>query len=200
MRFQLLAPLFFLFFLALGDVKDTDQISNLIESFGFLADALDLASLDRLFFTDATFDAGDGNGPVQGIPAINALIREIEFPGTFRRSQTTSKLVQLNPPFSGLGLATNANATTYVTVKYFGEGAQRGRATSFFAEFHDTFVRTGDFYTPGGWKFNTRVFNLYVSYIPFPIPISGQIKLLMLLLIHHSLSSFSPSISFVLDG
>ena len=151
MRFQLLAPLFFLFFLALGDVEDTVQISNLIESFGSLADALDLASLDRLFFTDATFDAGDGNGPVQGIPAINTLITEIEFPGTFRRSQTTSKLVQLNPPFSGLGLATSANATTYVTVKYFGEGAQRGLATSFFAE--DSKTRLSEraiFIRPGG--------------------------------------------------
>lgn len=171
MRFQFLAPLFSLFLLALGGVEDNIYIRSEIDFFNFITDAKLFSRLDEVFAPNATFRIVEETtqiASVQGISDIEALAASVEYPGVVTQSASATNLIVLHSPFDLLGSAATANATTYITVTYFGLGARRGQTASIFAVYEDTFVKTGDFAIFGGWKFNSRVFTTFVSFSRSP--------------------------------
>ena len=167
MRFQFLAPLFSLFLLALGGVEDNIYIRSEIDYFNFVTDARQYFRLDDIFAPNATFRIVEETTQIasaQGISDIKALVASGEPPGVVTQIASSTNLIQLDPPFDGLGSAARANSTTYISVTYFGQGARRGQTAFIFAVYEDTFVKTGDFVNFGGWKFNSRVFTTYVCF------------------------------------
>ncbi|MCJ1271785.1 hypothetical protein MMC22_011690 [Lobaria immixta] len=147
MRLQFLAILCSLFLLALAGVEDNIRINELIDAVNFYEDAKDWDSLNRLFLPNATYTIFDEDVQVdfvRGIVAIKAVI--------------SGSVTGNHYPFDPLGSAAKANATTYLTITFFGRGAQEGQTKFIFAVNQDTFVKTGDFRKYGGWKFSSRVF------------------------------------------
>lgn len=145
----------------LCSTDDNLNIRDLIGDFAFYAEDKNFDAIGSLFTANATYNAG--SEPVQGVPAIEAILSALlpaGFPTAFDVLQ--SRIV-LGPPFDRLGAAGTATALTSLVVIYFGQGDLKGQEYDIPARYSDTLVKTG---LPGygGWRFSSRAFLGRVSY------------------------------------
>lgn len=199
MRFQLLATLCSLFLLALAGLQDNRYIKGEIDFVNFVEDAKDFNRLNRVFLPNATYTIFEEDVQVdfvRGIVPIKASISRFLYPGTVTQSASTTQLIELDYPFDPIGSAATANATTYVTITFFGRGNQSGLTKSYFGVYQDRFVKTGNFEVFGGWKFSSRVFTTFVSFFPAFNLYSGQTKISPLLPLSPRPPSLPPLLPF----
>lgn len=163
-----------LFHLALGAPDDNVNIARITEDyvnieritndFNIYADDKNFAAIGALFIRNGTYDPG--NGPVQGIPKIEATLSGILTAGTVTQFALTTQRIVLLEPYDALGAKT-ATTLTYVTVTFFGQGKLKGKFASIPARYTDKLVKTSA-QPYGGWEFSSRVFRLQVSFFSNP--------------------------------
>ena len=147
----------FLFTPSISSPDDVLYIQKLIADFSLNLDAKNFQAVDSTFLPTATFDSD--TGVVTGIPAIKKFLAGI-VQNNATQSTLSTQSIDLAAPFDVQGSASNASATSYLSVSYIGQGVNAGKVIVASGSFKDQLVKTGDFGIYGGWKFSSRTSRL----------------------------------------
>lgn len=162
----LLLSLLSLTYLCLASPAGNLYVQKTLADYAFILDSGSLSgvqefsSFDKVFTSDITFDFGSPIGIVQGLANVESTFRRQFPPGTVTQNVVTTESISQSK-FDDQGSAFAAEARSYLTVTYFGQGHLTGQILTFYGRFEDTLIRT-ELQGNAGWRITNRTARFFV--------------------------------------
>lgn len=154
-----------MFFVALGlcfKKYDLVSLEALVKAESELLDAKALVDLGLIFTKNATYNFGTAP-TVFGILEIEATILAI-FPAVVvTENLIINSTFPLLPPFDKKGGALTATGEVFTQISFLGQASLIGEVYIILGKYKDTYKKTGESSSYGGWKISSRSFASLVS-------------------------------------